>query len=888
MNSDRINQIKEASNLAEIVKDFGVSLKASRGKCPFCDSKSSFGVKDRYFTCFKCEAKGDAIEFVRQSQGIGFVEAMKFLGNRSGISTEVSITKAAGSEPKAAAKMYLEQERKLNIPSDWYEQETFGYGNKHTATVRFYLDAERKWFWERYVDGHLFDRNFNRTKGGSYGFGWQPPGQKIKKGDEVYIAETIFDAISLYQLGKKVATALSCHSLPVDLIKKHLNAKWIVAFDGDEVGRPSAQKAKRKIIELGAQCEVVDPPLGADWNDLHQRGKLNDELLRECWWRGQILTAKSARERMAWDIVKKFHGKNPIGIHIDSIKTLKHNNAYWCCELANQSSMDDFLSAINESEHAGVKWLLPAIKQIKISNCTADFLYSELDTMTSDKSYYFRVKFENGSKTEQVRLKGGAIVDQNQFNKALINNVMSAAVFDGNIGDFRLLRQRWFAQQSIHVRTVTYMGFDKKTGGYLFNDFGYYNGRHIKANKLDYIEFDGKRAKSTFKQWQPVKPKDQADWFADFYLAGGNNGLTGLAFWLMSLFAVQVRAHNVSVPFWEFTGIAGSGKSTILDFLWKLVGLEHHEGRDPNKMTKSALGRMFMQLSNMPVVLLEGDRNDSHRAGFDLNHIKTLYAGQNPYGRALFNRGVEIDEPPFYGTIVVSQNYLIEGEEQILSRFVQTVAQKSHFTAESVQAAQRLERLRHFEVVGFLHKALSFEPKIMETYLRVYPKLLERLTNSEKFIDGRVAKNHAQIMAFGKCLQLIVPQFTDAIYKQWCEFMLTRAISRQRDINADHPLVQKFWDIYDTYNEKIGSSDNDMMAHGFNLNHFSDSNKIAINLNHFKQFAEDRRQNIDMDSVRKLLTDSKRHKFKQTKKVNSQILGKVVHCWIFENKDGQK
>ncbi len=247
MNTGRINQIKEVSNLGEIVKDFGVSLKSQRGKCQFCKSKTtSFGIKDTYFNCFKCEAKGDVIEFVRQAQSIVFVDAIKFLGNRAGISTDVSITKVAGAEPKAAAKMYLETERKLNIKDEWYEQETFGYGNKHTATVRFYLDHERKWFWERYVDGHLFDRNFNCTKGGSYGFGWQPPGQKIQTGNEVYITETIFDAISLFQLGKKVATALSCHSLPVDLIKNHLNAKWMMAFDGDEVGRQSAIKAKSK------------------------------------------------------------------------------------------------------------------------------------------------------------------------------------------------------------------------------------------------------------------------------------------------------------------------------------------------------------------------------------------------------------------------------------------------------------------------------------------------------------------------------------------------------------------------------------------------------------------------------------------------------------------
>lgn len=56
--------------------------------CPFHQEKSaSFHVDDRkgFYYCFGCHAKGDAISFVRESENVGFMEAVEILAREAGM-----------------------------------------------------------------------------------------------------------------------------------------------------------------------------------------------------------------------------------------------------------------------------------------------------------------------------------------------------------------------------------------------------------------------------------------------------------------------------------------------------------------------------------------------------------------------------------------------------------------------------------------------------------------------------------------------------------------------------------------------------------------------------------------------------------------------------------
>ncbi len=77
------------------------ALRAGRWKgcCPFHGEKTpSFYVYDDHYHCFGCGAHGDAISFVMQSQGAGFLEAVEQLAAEAGMQVPKPTPEAAEAE----------------------------------------------------------------------------------------------------------------------------------------------------------------------------------------------------------------------------------------------------------------------------------------------------------------------------------------------------------------------------------------------------------------------------------------------------------------------------------------------------------------------------------------------------------------------------------------------------------------------------------------------------------------------------------------------------------------------------------------------------------------------------------------------------------------------
>jgi len=56
------------------------------GLCPFHDEKTpSFNIYNDHYYCFGCKASGDAIDFIRKTAGLGFIDALKNLAQKFGI-----------------------------------------------------------------------------------------------------------------------------------------------------------------------------------------------------------------------------------------------------------------------------------------------------------------------------------------------------------------------------------------------------------------------------------------------------------------------------------------------------------------------------------------------------------------------------------------------------------------------------------------------------------------------------------------------------------------------------------------------------------------------------------------------------------------------------------
>ena len=91
-----LDELRERASLSQVVgrKVTWDMRKSNQGKgdmwapCPFHQEKTaSFHVDDRkgFYYCFGCQAKGDAISFVRETENVSFIEAIGILAREAGM-----------------------------------------------------------------------------------------------------------------------------------------------------------------------------------------------------------------------------------------------------------------------------------------------------------------------------------------------------------------------------------------------------------------------------------------------------------------------------------------------------------------------------------------------------------------------------------------------------------------------------------------------------------------------------------------------------------------------------------------------------------------------------------------------------------------------------------
>ena len=80
---DYASEIKSRLTLPEIARHYGFTPnRQGRIPCPFHNGKDpNLGLKDRYYNCFVCGAKGDAIKFVQELFGLNFQDAISKLND---------------------------------------------------------------------------------------------------------------------------------------------------------------------------------------------------------------------------------------------------------------------------------------------------------------------------------------------------------------------------------------------------------------------------------------------------------------------------------------------------------------------------------------------------------------------------------------------------------------------------------------------------------------------------------------------------------------------------------------------------------------------------------------------------------------------------------------
>lgn len=139
--SETIQQIRERVDIVDLISTYVSLSKAGqnfKGLCPFHSEKSpSFSVNpaSQYFHCFGCQAGGDAFTFLMKQENMNFMEALRELSQRAGITLPERrhTTSRPGSSLSRERYFHLYQ-----LAASWYHQNL--QESPEAQDARAYLD----------------------------------------------------------------------------------------------------------------------------------------------------------------------------------------------------------------------------------------------------------------------------------------------------------------------------------------------------------------------------------------------------------------------------------------------------------------------------------------------------------------------------------------------------------------------------------------------------------------------------------------------------------------------------------------------------------------------------------------------------------------------------
>jgi len=758
-----------------------------------------------------------------------------------------------------------------------------GRSFNNIPTARFFIKTDNGHiYWERLIGDlpegtpkSLFQKGTSFT-----GFWWQHPKQNLiedtKEAAQIWITEGIFNALALINQGYKAVAAMSSHSYPAVALQK-LAAECaknnrelpqlVIAFDSDNSGINGAKKFIKKAKENGWDCLAAVPPPFKDWNDLHLEGKLTaadmnhylavgaEKLADNYLTKAKILAAKIKRKEFPFEF---------------------DHCLYWC-EKVRSKNDDDELN-INVTELANFVVQILSLSQAKDSR---------------DNTYSVKILFNNGRRVEEH------IEDfkPSELNRADWFADKVSSVCGGFFHAESRQLKLWLKPKKLDIKriqSINYYGYVKEHECYIFPKVAFYNGKTILPEPSGEFRIGTVYLKTTADnahlKLDPKNEYNNVPWFSSYYIMYGARGVIALAYWMGSLFATQIRQKYGSYPFLEISGEGKSGKTTQIEFLWKLFGFENFEGTKLSSFNPNARARFMAQSANIPIVCVESD-DAGGRKDFDFDSFKTYYNGFGGIARGIKDHTNNIDYLPFNGTLVFVQNSKISASIPTMQRIIHIPSDRKKHTPETETFGEILKAMTVAEVSGFIFYCLKHEKEIMRLFdekLPVikeiindgFPVLIKHKPVEHKFNNQRVVLNWAQIIAFVEilCDMQILHRYScterdtrdtpwypipdddpnrstddfDHIAVEATEEAIILAIKNDDVAEKDDPVVEQFWDFYEY-----------AQAKGVSLNHINETGKIAINLNHALQVAAEY-QDRDYPKIkvlRNMLKTSKRYKY---------------------------
>ncbi len=803
--------------------------------------------------------------------------------------------------PTAVADGYLRDGRGFDLTkiAGWYSQEFYHDPklNAGTTTVRFQIND--KCFTERLLDKpQRFGKQKSRTVGPYKGQVWVPNVltlADISQASEIWIVEGIFDAIALHHVGIMAVSNISSGNYPSYFLEALAKAcpqgkrpTLIWAQDSDRAGRNAIHKHSSKAVKDGWKCGAAQVPVikdqDPDWNDLLQLNKLTDYYIDLYLHEGDLLLAATASEKAI--LMYDHRSRREFWFTFDS------QIWWWNLDLdaydkelrSHESSLDE-ASGLSASKRHEILKSAGAVRMVCSALPTP--LYFQQNKVTGESWYYYSIESPEDNHITKDTFSAKQLASPGEFKNRLLS-IAKGALWLGKPTQLDIINQaQWKGLKT--VETIDFVGYSKEHKAYIYNDIAIKNGVVTCVNDQDYFQFSNLSLKtlstSITMSINPDLTQFQKVFAQNVATAFGNNGVIAMAWFLGSLFAEQIRGLQKSYPFMEIVGEAAAGKTTLIEFLWKTLGRDDEEGFDPAKATNAARYRKFSQVSNMPISLIESDRENDNGKGkqFDWDELKTAFNGRAIASRGVKNNGNDTYEPPFKGTVLISQNAAVDGGEAILSRIVHLHLLRDAQTTETGKAADWLKQCDVDAVSGFLVTATKAEKDILAHLDENYRHYSKHIMDQGVVRMARIAENHAQLMCLVDCLGSdFLGLLSDTTVNNAKSFLIEMAASRQGAINSDHPIVQDFWE-----NFEFIASHSDVI-----INHTPNRDFISINLKEYEHWCNTFKiHGPDIRELKRYLKGSKHCKYidanVNTRSEVAQRDGssdsKQLRCWKFQN-----
>lgn len=334
ISEETIQKIIESSDIYEVISEFVPLKRAGKsfmGVCPFHSDKGpsmSVSQDKQLYHCFGCGASGNVIGFIMQIRNLEYIDAIKYLADRTGIKLEEEVVDPQKLKYEAlrndlfqinieAARFYLSNlfnnktalEYFLNRGIDEKTIKKFGLGYSPDTYEGLFRFLKSKGFKEEFIikaglvstkENKIYDRFRNRVmfpvfdvKTKIIGFGGRvldnskpkylnsPETPVFKKGtnlyglnfviknglpEEIIIVEGYMDCISLHQHGVTNAVASLGTALTLDQAKllKRYCKKIYICYDADAAGQAATLRGLEQLTQAGCEVKIITIPNSKD------------------------------------------------------------------------------------------------------------------------------------------------------------------------------------------------------------------------------------------------------------------------------------------------------------------------------------------------------------------------------------------------------------------------------------------------------------------------------------------------------------------------------------------------------------------------------------------------------------------------------------------------